>query len=99
MEAAGAAGVHIEDQVTPKRCGYHDGQEVVERREFIQKIEAACAARRDEAFVIIARTDARAALGLEEAMARDQESQRAGADMVFIKAPQSVEEMRRIWNV
>jgi carboxyvinyl-carboxyphosphonate phosphorylmutase len=96
MEAAGAAGVHIEDQVTPKRCGHYEGQEVVERREFIKKIEAACAARRDDAFVIIARTDARAALGLEEAIARGQESYQAGADVVFIEAPQSVEEIKRI---
>jgi carboxyvinyl-carboxyphosphonate phosphorylmutase len=96
MEAAGAAGVHIEDQVTPKRCGHYDGQEVVERREFIKKIEAACAARRDAAFVIIARTDARTVLGLEEAIVRGQESHRAGADVVFIEAPQSVEEIKRI---
>jgi 2-methylisocitrate lyase-like PEP mutase family enzyme len=59
MEIAGAAGIHIEDQVTPKRCGHYEGKEVVDRREFLKKIEAACAARRDADFVIIARTDAR----------------------------------------
>ena len=96
MEAAGAAGVHIEDQVTPKRCGHYAGQEVVERREFVKKIEAACAARRHDDFVIIARTDARAAVGLEEAIARGKEAYRAGADVVFIEAPQSVEEIKRI---
>jgi carboxyvinyl-carboxyphosphonate phosphorylmutase len=96
MEAAGAAGVHIEDQVTPKRCGHYEGKEVVERGEFIKKIEAACAARRDDDFVIIARTDARAVLGLEEAIVRGQEAHQAGADVVFIEAPQSLEEIKRI---
>ena len=96
MEAAGAAGVHIEDQVTPKRCGHYEGKEVVERREFIKKIEAACAARRDDDFVIIARTDARAVLGLEEAIARGQAAHQVGADVVFIEAPQSLEEIKRI---
>jgi carboxyvinyl-carboxyphosphonate phosphorylmutase len=96
MEAAGAAGVHIEDQVTPKRCGHYEGKEVVERGEFIKKIEAACAARRDDDFVIIARTDARAVLGLEEAIARGREAHQVGADVVFIEAPQSLEEIKRI---
>jgi carboxyvinyl-carboxyphosphonate phosphorylmutase len=96
MEAAGAAGIHIEDQVTPKRCGHYDGQEVVDRREFVKKIEAACAARRDDDFVIIARTDARAALGLDEALQRAQDCCRAGADVIFIEAPQTIEEIQRI---
>jgi carboxyvinyl-carboxyphosphonate phosphorylmutase len=96
MESAGAAGIHIEDQVTPKRCGHYEGKEVVERGEFLRKIEAACTARRDADFVIIARTDARAVLGLEEALQRGQESVRAGADVVFIEAPQSVDEIKRI---
>jgi carboxyvinyl-carboxyphosphonate phosphorylmutase len=96
MEAAGAAGVHIEDQVTPKRCGHYEGQEVIDRREFLKKIEAACAARHDADFVIVARTDARAALGLEEAIRRGQDSRRAGADVVFIEAPQTVDEVQRI---
>jgi carboxyvinyl-carboxyphosphonate phosphorylmutase len=96
MEAAGAAGIHIEDQVTPKRCGHYEGKEVVDRREFLKKIEAACTARRHEDFVIVARTDARAVLGLEEAMLRGKESRRAGADVIFIEAPQTVEEIQRI---
>jgi len=96
MESAGAAGIHIEDQITPKRCGHYEGKEVVDRREFVKKIEAACAARRDEDFVIIARTDARAVLGLEEALRRGEECRRAGADVLFIEAPQTVEEIRRI---
>jgi carboxyvinyl-carboxyphosphonate phosphorylmutase len=96
MESAGAAGIHIEDQITPKRCGHYEGKEVVDRREFVKKIEAACAARRDEDFVIIARTDARAVLGLEEALQRGEECRHAGADVIFIEAPQTVEEIRRI---
>jgi methylisocitrate lyase len=96
MEAAGAAGIHIEDQVTPKRCGHYEGKEVVDRREFLKKIEAACLARRHEAFVIIARTDARAVLGLDEAIQRGLDSVQAGADVVFIEAPQTVDEIKRI---
>ncbi len=96
MEDAGAAGVHIEDQVTPKRCGHYEGKEVVERREFVQKIEAACAARRDDAFVIIARTDARAVLGLEEAIERGKACARAGTDVIFVEAPQTVDEIRQV---
>jgi 2-methylisocitrate lyase-like PEP mutase family enzyme len=96
MEAAGAAGVHVEDQITPKRCGHYEGKEVVDRREFVKKIEAACAARRDDHFVIVARTDARAALGLEEALLRGKECRRAGADVIFIEAPQTAEEIQRI---
>ena len=96
MEAAGAAGVHIEDQITPKRCGHYEGKEVVDRREFVKKIEAACAARRDDAFVIIARTDARAVFGLDEAIERGKECRLAGADVIFIEAPQTLEEIQRI---
>lgn len=96
MEAAGAAGIHIEDQITPKRCGHYEGKEVVDVGEFVRKIEAACAARRDEDFVIIARTDARAVFGLDEALRRAQACRRAGADVIFIEAPQSVDEIRRI---
>ncbi len=96
MEAVGAAGVHIEDQVTPKRCGHYEGKEVVDRREFVKKIEAACHARRDDDFVIIARTDARAGLGLEEAIARGQACREAGADVIFIEAPQTVDEIKQI---
>lgn len=96
MEAAGAAGIHIEDQITPKRCGHYEGKEVVDRREFLKKIEAACLARQHEAFVIIARTDARAVLGLDEAIQRGLDSVQAGADVVFIEAPQTVDEIKRI---
>jgi carboxyvinyl-carboxyphosphonate phosphorylmutase len=96
MEAVGTAGIHIEDQVTPKRCGHYEGKEVVERREFVKKIEAACAARRDADFVIIARTDARAVMGLDEAIARGQACREAGADVIFIEAPQTLDEIKRV---
>ncbi len=96
MEAAGAAGIHIEDQITPKRCGHYEGKEVVDRQEYLKKIEAACAVRQHEDFVIIARTDARAVLGLDEAILRGQESVRVGADVIFIEAPQTVDEIKRI---
>src|SRR2546425_2638518 len=72
MEAVGTAGIHIEDQVTPKRCGHYEGKEVVDRRGVLKKIEAGCAARRDSAFVIIARTDARAGIGREGGILRGQ---------------------------
>ena len=96
MEAVGTAGIHIEDQVTPKRCGHYEGKEVVDRREFVKKIEAACAARRDTDFVIIARTDARAVMGLEAAIARVKACCEAGADVIFIEAPQTIDEIKRV---
>ena len=95
-ERAGAAGVHIEDQVAPKRCGHFAGKEVISREEMIGKIKAALDARRDLGFLIIARTDARAVLGLEEAIERGKAYQKAGADMIFVDAPESVEELRLI---
>ena len=95
-ERAGAAALHIEDQVEPKRCGHYEGKEVVPAWEMVQKVEAAVAARENPDFVIIARTDARAVLGLEEAIRRAQLYARAGADVIFVEAPQSEEEMQRI---
>lgn len=95
-EARGVAGLHIEDQVAPKRCGHLDGKEIVPREEFVIKIRAAVQARRDRDFVVIARTDARAGLGLDEAIARANDALAAGADMAFVEAPQTVEEMAAI---
>lgn len=95
-ERTGAAGVHIEDQVAPKRCGHFAGKEVISREEMIGKIEAALDARRDPDFLIIARTDARAVLGLEEAIERGKAYRQAGADMIFVDAPESAEELRMI---
>ncbi|MBB3010077.1 isocitrate lyase/PEP mutase family protein [Cupriavidus alkaliphilus] len=95
-ERAGIAGLHIEDQVAPKRCGHLDGKEIVPRDEFVAKIRAAVAARTDPGFVIIARTDARAVVSLDEAIARANAALRAGADMAFVEAAQSMEELAEI---
>ncbi|CAM3951107.1 2,3-dimethylmalate lyase [Bordetella tumbae] len=95
-EARGVAGLHIEDQVSPKRCGHLDGKEIVSRAEFLIKIRAAVQARRDPDFLIIARTDARASHGLDEAIGRANDALAAGADMVFVEAPQTVDEMAAI---
>jgi methylisocitrate lyase len=93
---AGAAGLFLEDQVWPKRCGHMRGKQVVERAEWLGKL-CAVRSRRDAAdLFLVARTDARAALGLEEAIARGQAARDLGADAVFIEAPQSVAEMERI---
>jgi 2-methylisocitrate lyase-like PEP mutase family enzyme len=91
-EARGIAGIHLEDQVAPKRCGHLDGKEVVGREEFLSKIRAAVNARRDPDFLLIARTDARAVLDLDEAIWRANAALDAGADMAFVEATQSVEE-------
>ena len=91
-EARGVAAIHIEDQVAPKRCGHLDGKEVVSRTEFVSKIRAAVEARRSPEFLIIARTDARAVLGLDEAVERVNAALEAGADVAFVEATQSVEE-------
>ena len=95
-ESRNVAGIHIEDQVTPKRCGHLDGKEIVPRAEFVSKIRAAVQARRSPDFVVIARTDARAVLGFDEAVARASEALAAGADMAFVEAPQSLEEVAKI---
>jgi len=95
-EARNVAGIHIEDQVAPKRCGHLDGKEIVSAEEFVAKIRAAVAARRDQDFVIIARTDARAVAGFEEAIARANAAIDAGADMAFVEAVQSIEELQAV---
>jgi 2-methylisocitrate lyase-like PEP mutase family enzyme len=93
---AGAAALHIEDQVEPKRCGHYEGKEVVPSNEMTQKIRAALAAREHGDVLIIARTDARAVLGLEAAIERGNAYAEAGADVIFVEAPQSVAEIERI---
>lgn len=95
-ESRQVAGLHIEDQVTPKRCGHLDGKEIVPRAEFVAKIRAAVRARRSPDFVIIARTDSRAVAGFEEAIARANEAMAAGADMAFVEAPQTLEEVAQV---
>ena len=95
-ERAGVAGMHLEDQVSPKRCGHLAGKEVVARDEYIAKIRAAVAARQDAHFVIIARTDSRAVLGLEEAVRRANAALGAGADIAFVEAIPSLEELAAV---
>lgn len=92
----GAAGVFLEDQVWPKRCGHMRGKAVVPLEEHVEKITAAVDARGEADFLIVGRTDARAVHDLNEAIRRGLAMKEAGADLVFIEAPQGVEEMRRI---
>jgi len=96
FEQAGVAGINIEDQVHPKRCGHMPGKEVVPLEEMVKKIEAACLARRDDAFMIIARTDALAIEGIEGAVKRVRAYVAAGADMIFPDAARSEDDIRRI---
>jgi 2-methylisocitrate lyase-like PEP mutase family enzyme len=96
LERAGAAAIQIEDQVWPKRCGHLAGKEVIDAEVMVRKVRAAVAARRDSELAIIARTDARGPLGLDEAIRRAQAYRMAGADATFVDAPQSTEELRRI---
>jgi 2-methylisocitrate lyase-like PEP mutase family enzyme len=93
---AGVAGVHIEDQTFPKRCGHLAGKEVVPSAEYLSKIRAAAGERPDPDFVIIARTDARAVLGFEEAIERANRALEAGADLAFVEAPESMEEVEAV---
>jgi 2-methylisocitrate lyase-like PEP mutase family enzyme len=95
-EQAGVAGIHIEDQVSPKRCGHLDDKEIVPRADWIAKIRAAAATRKDPDFLIIARTDSRAVIGFEEAIARANEALGNGADMAFVEAPQTMEEITAV---
>jgi methylisocitrate lyase len=93
---AGAAGCFLEDQVWPKRCGHMEGKQVVPLEEYLPKLRAALGARGTSAFHVTARTDARAAVGLDEAIARARAFAEAGADAVFVEAPQSIDEMTRV---
>jgi carboxyvinyl-carboxyphosphonate phosphorylmutase len=95
-EAAGVAAIQLEDQVMPKKCGHMTGRQVIPLEEMVGKIKAAIDARQDPDFVIIARTDARTTLGIEEALRRGRAFAEAGADVLFIESPESLEEMRLI---
>lgn len=95
-EKRGVAGLHIEDQVFPKKCGHLDNKEVVPVDDYIAKIRAAASAKRSPDFLLIARTDARAVLGFEEAIRRANAAIEAGADMAFVEAAQDVEEVKAI---
>jgi 2-methylisocitrate lyase-like PEP mutase family enzyme len=96
FERAGAAGILLEDQVTPKRCGHFEGKQVIPIREMVLKLRAALSAREDPDFVVVARTDARAVEGFDAAVARVNRYAEAGADVCFIEAPQSRQELERI---
>jgi len=96
FEARGVAGIHIEDQVSPKRCGHLDNKELISQAEYVSKIKAAVAARQDPDFVIIARSDARTVNGFDDAIARCNAAMAAGADIAFFESPTSAEEVAAI---
>ena len=96
LEAIGAAGIFLEDQKWPKRCGHMAGKEVISREEYAEKLRAALDARKSKEFIIVARTDARATEGLDAAIERGLLYKEIGADAIFVEAPKSVEEMRKI---
>ena len=95
-EKAGVACIQLEDQVSPKKCGHMLGREIISRQEMVGKIRAACDARHDPDFMIMARTDARTTHGLKEALERGKAYEEAGADIVFIESVESVAEMREV---
>lgn len=95
-EDAGVAAIQIEDQEMPKKCGHTPGRRVVPLADAVRRIEVAVDARRSRDFLVVARTDARASLGLEEAIRRARAFARAGADILFVEAPESEEEFRRV---
>ncbi len=96
FERAGVAAIHIEDQITPKRCGHLDGKEVIPRGEMEMKLEAALKTRTDPDFCIIARTDARGVNGFDDAIERARAFAKLGVDAIFVEAPQSEEELAEI---
>lgn len=96
IEKAGAAGMFLEDQLFPKRCGHMEGKDVIAAPEMIAKIKAAVDARTDQDFIIMARTDALAPLGIDEAISRANLYCEAGADLIFVEAPRTIDEMVRI---
>jgi 2-methylisocitrate lyase-like PEP mutase family enzyme len=93
LERAGASALQLEDQTFPKRCGHFDGKDVIPAAEMVQKIKAAADARRDADLMILARTDARAVEGMQGALDRANAYREAGADLLFVEAPQSVDEL------
>lgn len=95
-EAAGACGIQLEDQEFPKKCGHMLGRRVIAAEDMADKVRVAVDARTDKNFLVIARTDARTTLGLDEALRRAELYLKAGADVLFVESPESVEEMRRI---
>jgi 2-methylisocitrate lyase-like PEP mutase family enzyme len=96
LERAGANAIQLEDQVMPKKCGHFSGKQVITTQEMISKVKAAVDARDSEDFLIIARTDARAVNGIDDAIDRAQQYAAAGADITFVEAPINIDELRRI---
>ena len=96
LEDAGASGMFLEDQRWPKRCGHMQGKEVVRKEEYAEKLQAAIDARKSKDFIIVARTDARATEGLDKAIDRGLYYKKIGADVIFVEAPKTVKEMKKI---
>ena len=96
LEAAGAAGIFLEDQKWPKRCGHMQGKEIIPQEEYTEKLGAAIDARENKDFVIVARTDSRATEGLDKSIERGIQNKKTGADAIFIEAPRSLDEMKKI---
>lgn len=95
-EAAGACGIQLEDQEFPKKCGHMMGRRVIPTQDMVAKVRVAVESRSDPNFLIIARTDSRTSMGLDEALRRGEAYRKAGADVVFIESPETVDEMRKI---
>lgn len=96
LQRAGASAIQLEDQVSPKRCGHFEGKQVISAREMEAKIHAAVDARDGKEFLVMARTDARAISGIDEAIERGQRYAEAGADIIFVEAPISLKELGRV---
>jgi carboxyvinyl-carboxyphosphonate phosphorylmutase len=96
LESLGAAGIFLEDQIWPKRCGHMVGKDVIPKGEYILKLKAAVEGRKSKDFIIVARTDARAPIGLDEAIERGKAYKKAGADVIFVEAPRSIEELKKV---
>jgi methylisocitrate lyase len=96
LESAGASGIFLEDQRWPKRCGHMSGKEVIRKEEYAEKLAAAVDARKSKDFIIVARTDARATQGLDDAIERGLYYKKIGADAIFVEAPKTMAEMKKI---
>ncbi|MGH1522373.1 MAG: isocitrate lyase/PEP mutase family protein [Nitrosopumilus sp.] len=96
LESSGASGIFLEDQQWPKRCGHMQGKEVISQEEYTEKLAAAIDARESKDFIIVARTDARATKGLDAAIERGKQNKKTGADAIFVEAPRSLNEMKKI---
>lgn len=96
LESAGAGGIFLEDQKWPKRCGHMQGKEIISQEEYTEKLSAAIDARENKDFIIVARTDARATEGLDDAIQRGIQNKKTGADAIFVEAPRSLDEMKKI---